>query len=194
MYNAISELIILFLVYKLNKNEVLYRVEVSLDGRNKCVSTFVNDASLYKTINDQATLMAEIQGEPGVCTNYDADLEVTSDGFDMDLMMTRGSDPAERRSPPGADHLAVKEAEEESTQVAGRHAVIATMEEEGDLQDPVVFYPWTKGARLGGVALADSYSISTLLKTASSMMSKTLNVIMIFMCMYVKIASMVAGV
>ena len=220
LYNALSELILLFLVYKLNKNEVLYRVEVSLDGRNKCVSTFVNDASLYKTINDQATLMAEIQGEPGVCTNYDAlgtlegtcaigyhdeiaaaearidiaDLEVTSDGFDMDLMMTRGSDPAERRSPPGADHLAVKEAEEESTQVAGRHAVIATTEEEGDLQDPVVFYPWTKGARLGGVALADSYSISTLLKTASSMMSKTLNVIMIFMCMYVKIASMVAGV
>ena len=39
LYNAISELIILFLVYKLNKNEVLYRVEVSLDGRNKCVST-----------------------------------------------------------------------------------------------------------------------------------------------------------
>ena len=164
--------------------------------------------------------MAEIQGEPGVCTNYDAlgtleemcaigyhdeiaaaearidiaDLEVTSDGFDMDLMMTRGSDPAERRSPPGADHLAVKEAEEESTQVAGRHAVIATTVEEGDLQDRVVFYPWTKGARLGGVALADSYSISTLMKTASSMMSKTLNVIMIFMCMYVKIASMVAGV
>ena len=82
-------------------------------------------------------------------------------------MMTRGSDPAERRSPPGADHLAVKEAEEESTQVAGRHAVIATTEEEGELQDPVVFYPWTKGARLGGVALADSYSISTLKKTAS---------------------------
>ena len=81
-------------------------------------------------------------------------------------MMTRGSDPAERRSPPGADHLAVKEAEEESTQVAGRHAVIAA-EEEGDLQDHVVFYPWTKGARLGGVALADSYSISTLKKTAS---------------------------
>ena len=122
------------------------------------------------------------------------DPEVISDGFYMDLMMTRGSDPAERRSPPGADHLAVKEAEEESTQVAGRHAVIATTEEEGELQDPVVFYPWTKGARLGGVALADSYSISTLLKTASSMMSKTLNVIMIFMCMYVKIASMVAGV
>ena len=110
--------------------------------------------------------------------------------------MTRGSDPAERRSPPGADHLAVKGAEEEvrDTQVAGRHAVIATTEEEGDLQDPVVFYPWTKGARLGGVALADCYSISTLMKTASSMMSKTLNVIMIFMCMYVKIASMVAGV
>ena len=119
---------------------------------------------------------------------------MSSEGFYLDLMMTRGSDPAERRSPPGADHLAVKEAEEESTQVAGRHAVIATTEEEGDLQDRVVFYPWTKGARLGGVALADSYSISTLLKTASSMMSKTLNVIMIFMCMYVKIASMVAGV
>ena len=41
------------------------------------------------------------------------DPEVISDGFYMDLMMTRGSDPAERRSPPGADHLAVKEAEEE---------------------------------------------------------------------------------
>ena len=60
------------------------------------------------------------------------DQEVTSEGFD--LMMTRGSDPAERRSPPGADHLAVKEAEEESTQVAGRHAVIASMEEEGDFR------------------------------------------------------------
>ena len=111
----------------------------------------------------------------------------------MDLMMNRGSDPAKSKSTLGADHLAVKEVNT-SSQVAGRHAVIAFTEEEGDLQDPVVFYPWTKGARLGGVALADSYSISTLLKTASSMMSKTLNVIMIFMCMYVKIASMVAGV
>ena len=60
------------------------------------------------------------------------DPEVISDGFYMDLMMTRGSDPAERRSPPGADHLAVKEVNR-SSQVAGRHAVIASMEEEGDL-------------------------------------------------------------
>ena len=52
-------------------------------------------------------------------------------------MITRGSDPAERRSPPGADHLAVKEAEGRSTQVAGHHAVIA-VEEEGDPKDPVV--------------------------------------------------------
>ena len=52
-------------------------------------------------------------------------------------MMTRGSDPAERRSPPGADHLAVKEAEGRSKQVAGHHAVIA-VEEEGDPKDPVV--------------------------------------------------------
>ena len=34
------------------------------------------------------------------------DPEVTSDGFYMDLMMTRGSDPAESKSTLGADHLA----------------------------------------------------------------------------------------
>ena len=73
-------------------------------------------------------------------------------------MMTRGSDPAERRSPPGADHLAVKEAEEESTQVAGRHAVIAFMEEEGDPKDPVVEAALGQGlgtrkCGLGGLSL-----------------------------------------
>ena len=59
-------------------------------------------------------------------------------------MMTRGSDPAERRSPPGADHLAVKEAEARSKQVAGRYAVIASMEEEGDSKDRVVWTPWPR--------------------------------------------------
>ena len=45
------------------------------------------------------------------------DPEVTSDGFYMDLMMTRGSDPLESKSTLGADR------------VAGRHAVIAAEEE-----------------------------------------------------------------
>ena len=86
------------------------------------------------------------------------DPEVISDGFYMDLMMTRGIDPAERRSPPGADHLAVKEAEVRSTQVDGRHAVIAFMEEEGDPKDPVVEAALGQGlgtwkCGLGGLSL-----------------------------------------
>ena len=68
-----------------------------------------------------------------------------------------------------------------SSQVAGHHAVIAFTEEEGDLQDRVVFYPWTKDARLGGVALADYRNISTLEEEVPNMMSKTLIVISIDM-------------
>ena len=72
------------------------------------------------------------------------DQEVTSEGFD--LMMTRGSDPAERRSPPGADHLAVKEVKPRSSQVAGRHAVIAFTEEE---EDPRIVWCGHLGQGLG---------------------------------------------
>jgi len=79
--------------------------------------------------------------EAGIDTT---DLEVTSEGFYLDLMMTRGSDPTESKSTLGADHLAVKEVKQRSSQVAGRHAVIAFTEEEGDLQDRVVFYPWPR--------------------------------------------------
>ena len=74
------------------------------------------------------------------------DPEVISDGFYMDLMMTRGSDPAERRSPPGADHLAVKEVKPRSSQVAGRHAVIAFTEEE---EDPRIVWCGHLGQGLG---------------------------------------------
>ena len=74
------------------------------------------------------------------------DLEVTSDGFDMDLMMTRGSDPAESKSTLGADHLAVKEVKPRSSQVAGRHAVIASMEEE---EDPRIVWCGHLGQGLG---------------------------------------------
>ena len=74
------------------------------------------------------------------------DWEVTSDGFYLGLMMTRGSDPAERRSPPGADHLAVKEVKPRSSQVAGRHAVIAFKEEE---EDPRIVWCGHLGQGLG---------------------------------------------
>ena len=86
------------------------------------------NTSLHENIHDQTTLTCgnemETQGESGydntkevsrawkerfyIAHNYDVaaaaariditDLEVTSDGFDMDLMMTRGSDPAEGKS------------------------------------------------------------------------------------------------
>ena len=71
--------------------------------------------------------------------------EVTSDGFYMDLMMTRGSDPAESKSTLGADHLAVKEVKK-SSQVAGRHAVIAFTEEE---EDPRIVWCGHLGQGLG---------------------------------------------
>ena len=73
------------------------------------------------------------------------DPEVTSDGFYMDLMMTRGSDPAESKSTLGADHLAVKEVKT-SSQVAGRHAVIAFTEEE---EDPRIVWCGHLGQGLG---------------------------------------------
>ena len=73
------------------------------------------------------------------------DPEVTSDGFYMDLMMTRGSDPAESKSTLGADHLAVKGVKE-SSQVAGRHAVIAFTEEE---EDPRIVWCGHLGQGLG---------------------------------------------
>ena len=74
------------------------------------------------------------------------DPEVTSDGFYMDLMMTRGSDPAESKSTLGADHLAVKEVKQRSSQVAGRHAVIASTEEE---EDPRIVWCGHLGQGLG---------------------------------------------
>ena len=74
------------------------------------------------------------------------DPEVTSDGFYMDLMMTRGSDPAESTSTLGADHLAVKEVKPRSSQVAGRHAVIAFKEEE---EDPRIVWCGHLGQGLG---------------------------------------------
>ena len=73
------------------------------------------------------------------------DPEVTSDRFYMDLMMTRGSDPAEGKRARGADHLAVKEVKE-SSQVAGRHAVIAFTEEE---EDPRIVWCGHLGQGLG---------------------------------------------
>ena len=73
------------------------------------------------------------------------DLEVTSEGFYLDLMMTRGSDPAESKSTLGADHLAVKEVKK-SSQVAGRHAVIAFTEEE---EDPRIVWCGHLGQGLG---------------------------------------------
>ena len=73
------------------------------------------------------------------------DPEVTSDGFYMDLMMTRGSDPAEGKRARGADHLAVKEVKK-SSQVAGRHAVIAFTEEE---EDPRIVWCGHLGQGLG---------------------------------------------
>ena len=133
------------------------------------------NTSLHENIHDQATLACgiemETQGESGydntkevgrawkerfyIAHNYDVaaaaariditDLEVTSDGFDMDLMMTRGSDPAESKSTLGADHLAVKEVKE-SSQVAGRHAVIAFTEEE---EDPRIVWCGHLGQGLG---------------------------------------------
>ena len=74
------------------------------------------------------------------------DLEVTSEGFYLDLMMTRGSDPAESKSTLGADHLAVKEVKPRSSQVAGRHAVIAFTEEE---EDPRIVWCGQLGQGLG---------------------------------------------
>ena len=73
------------------------------------------------------------------------DPEVTSDGFYMDLMMTRGSDPAESKSTLGADHLAVNGVKT-SSQVAGRHAVIASTEEE---EDPRIVWCGHLGQGLG---------------------------------------------
>ena len=73
------------------------------------------------------------------------DPEVTLDGFYMDLMMTRGSDPAEGKRARGADHLAVKEVKK-SSQVAGRHAVIAFTEEE---EDPRIVWCGHLGQGLG---------------------------------------------
>ena len=131
------------------------------------------NTSLHENIHDQTTLTCgkemEIQGESGhdntkevgrawmeryaIAQNYDVaayearidsmEPEVTSEGFY--LMMTRGSDPAERRSPPGADHLAVKEVKK-SSQVAGRHAVIAFTEEE---EDPRIVWCGHLGQGLG---------------------------------------------
>ena len=63
----------------------------------------------------------------------------------MGLMMTRGSDPAEGKRARGADHLAVKEVKE-SSQVAGRHAVIAFTEEE---EDPRIVWCGHLGQGLG---------------------------------------------
>ena len=63
----------------------------------------------------------------------------------MDLMMNRGSDPAKSKSTLGADHLAVKEVNR-SSQVAGRHAVIASMEEE---EDPRIVWCGHLGQGLG---------------------------------------------
>ena len=74
------------------------------------------------------------------------DPEVTSEGFYLDLMMTRGSDPAESKSTLGADHLAVKEVKPRSSQVAGRHAVIAFTEEE---EDPRIVWCGHLGQGLG---------------------------------------------
>ena len=86
------------------------------------------NTSLLENIHDQTTLTCgkemEVRDESGhdntkevgrawmeryaIAHNYDVaadvariditDPEVTSDGFDMDLMMTRGSDPAEGKS------------------------------------------------------------------------------------------------
>ena len=121
--------------------------------------------------------------EAGIDTT---DLEVTSEGFYLDLMMTRGSDPAESKSTLGADHLAVKEVKPRSSQVAGRHAVIAFTEEE---EDPRIV--WC-------VALVDSLNISTfstLKKEAFRTMSKTMIVIYCYVnALSIMIASMGAGV
>ena len=132
----------------------------------------MNEDSLRENNNAQMTLnygCVEIQDEFGdyfmdevghawkerfvIARNYDVamyeagiditDLEVTSEGFD--LMMTRGSDPAESKSTLGADHLAVKEVKE-SSQVAGRHAVIAFTEEE---EDPRIVWCGHLGQGLG---------------------------------------------
>ena len=129
-----------------NKIDDECRVEVSPDGRNKAVSTIMNEDSLRENNYAQMTLnygCVEIQDEFGdyfmdevghawkerfvTARNYDVamyearidstDQEVTSEGFYLDLMMTRGSDPAESKSTLGVDR------------VAGRHAVIAAEEE-----------------------------------------------------------------
>ena len=92
------------------------------------------------------------------------DPEVISDGFYMDLMMTRGSDPAESKSTLGADHLAVKEVKPRSSQVAGRHAVIAFMEEEGDPLDLAVWTPWTKDSATRMRGLGGPFSDFSTLK------------------------------
>ena len=59
---------------------------------------------------------------------------MTLDGFYMDLMMNRGSDPAKSKSTLGADHLAVKEVNT-SSQVAGHHILTLKMEASDDEQD-----------------------------------------------------------
>ena len=122
---------------------------------------------------------------------------MSSEGFYLDLVITRGSDPAERRSPPGADHLAVKEAEARSKQVAGRYAVIASMEEEGDSQDRVVWTPWprTRDSEVRPWRTLNISTFSTLKKEAFRMMSKTMIVIQCYVnAMSIMIASMGAGV
>ena len=158
-----------------NKLDDECRVEVSPDGRNKDVSTIMNEDSLRENNHARTTLdygCVEIQDEMGYCfmdevghawkerfviaRNYDiavyeagidtTDLEVTSEGFYLDLMMTRGSDPAESKSTLGADHLAVKEVKQRSSQVAGRHAVIAFTEEE---EDPRIVWCGHLGQGLG---------------------------------------------
>ena len=93
------------------------------------MSTIMNEDSLRENNYAQAQTMLYNRCERfDIARTYNVamaaarinttDPEVTFDGFYMDLMMTRGSDPLESKSTLGADR------------VAGRHAVIAFTEEE----------------------------------------------------------------
>ena len=119
------------------------------------MSTIMNEDSLRKN-NYAQTMLYNRCERSDIARTYNVAMaaarinttgpEVTSDGFYMDLMMTRGSDPLESKSTLGADHLAVKEVKPRSSQVAGRHAVIASMEEE---EDPRIVWCGHLGQGLG---------------------------------------------
>ena len=118
------------------------------------------------------------------------------EGFYLDLMMTRGSDPAERRSPP---ELTTWRCLEVACGAWRQPAIALSSPWRRKGSRRILWWrqPWTKdsGTRKCGLGGLTASLHSTLKKEAFHAMSKTMIVILCYLiAMSIMIASMGAGV